>query len=135
MSGPNISKNAHDLARKHGLDVGQIKGTGRDGQITAKDVKETIAAKDKPADKALPAEPPAAKAPDDKPKDDKPKAKSRKVEVGIIERVSDGLNAAWWCPFCDFSQPATHTACAGCGATRVEGGEPQVGDEVERVDD
>ena len=38
----NVSRAAKQLAAKHGLDLSQIKGTGRGGQITLPDVKAAI---------------------------------------------------------------------------------------------
>jgi pyruvate/2-oxoglutarate dehydrogenase complex dihydrolipoamide acyltransferase (E2) component len=39
---PDITEAAFDLAEEHGLDIHAIEGTGKDGRIVVKDVRELL---------------------------------------------------------------------------------------------
>lgn len=133
-SGPNISQNAHDLARKEKIDVGEITGTGTGGQITVKDVKAFVSAKAKPAegDTGKPADAAAAEAPAEPvaaPTQAPPAPEPPPVEPipGVPEDLDEGrkpivrvnqTTGSWHCPFCDRCMQATLDSCGGCGAER-----------------
>lgn len=65
---------------------------------------------------------------DEQPAADPPAAAREPEDAqGDVRPVARRSAFAWWCPFCDFSMPPGHVACAGCGAERD-------GDEVHRAD-
>lgn len=143
--GPNISKNARDLCREHGLDLGQIKGTGNGGQITVTDVKKHLenlkeaspsspdsgvdppgtppsegnaspAAGEPLVDGSAPRPTPDAGTPPPPPEEAlEPKKGERRPVARILS------NGAWECPFDGHTQLGT-SECQRCGAER-EGSE------------
>lgn len=146
-NGPNISQNAHDLARREKVDVGQIEGTGNGGQVTVTDVKKYIKeqqAGSSAGEEAKPAKteevagdasgaPAAAQetvsppAPVQAQPPDQPPALAplpgtpdeSVLEDGRkeIERINQ-TTGAWWCPFCGRSMAHDLETCGGCGAKR-----------------
>jgi len=53
--GARISPKARRLAREHGIDISQVRGSGADGEILASDIQALVEAKGTPAPAAAPA--------------------------------------------------------------------------------
>jgi pyruvate dehydrogenase E2 component (dihydrolipoamide acetyltransferase) len=53
--GARISPKARRLAREHGIDISQVRGSGADGEILASDIEALVEAKGTPAPTAAPA--------------------------------------------------------------------------------